>query len=156
MLSFADREKFKTARFLTWKLDCMMSGQAPFDNFEFCKRKRNMRRILTLCAVVAVFTTLALAESWTGKLVDASCAADQQKAATTCDPTSSTTTFALVASGKIFNLDDAGNTKAAEAIKNRADRSTNPNAPQSSTITAKVTGTKDGDNTLKVEAIEVQ
>jgi len=54
-----------------------------------------------MCAVVAVFTTLALAESWTGKLVDASCAdqqkGDQQKMAT-CDPTSSTTAFALVAS----------------------------------------------------------
>jgi hypothetical protein len=113
-----------------------------------------MRRLLTLCAFVTVFTTLALAESWTGRLVDASCY-DQQKSATTCDPTSSTTTFALVASGKAFKLDDAGNTKAAEAMKNRADRSTNPNAPQSTTITAKVTGTKDGEN-LKVESVEVQ
>jgi len=113
-----------------------------------------MRRLLTLCAFVAVFTTLALAESWTGRLVDASCY-DQQKSATTCDPTSSTTTFALVASGKAFKLDDAGNTKAIEAMKNRADRSTNPNAPQSTTITAKVTGSKDGEN-LKVESIEVQ
>lgn len=114
-----------------------------------------MRRILTMCSVVAVFTTLALAESWTGKLVDASCAADQQKAATTCDATGSTTTFALVASGKTFKLDDAGNAKAIEALKSRADRSTNPSTPPSTTITAKVTGTKDGDN-LKVEAIEVQ
>jgi hypothetical protein len=114
-----------------------------------------MRRLLTMCAVVAVFTTLALAESWTGKLVDAGCAADQQKSATTCDPTSSTTTFALVASGKTFKLDDAGNAKAIEALKNRADRSTDPKAPPSTTVTAKVTGTKDGDN-LKVETIEVQ
>jgi len=117
-----------------------------------------MRRILTMCAVVAVFTTLALAESWTGKLVDASCAdqnkGDQQKMAT-CDPTGSTAAFALVASGKIFKFDDAGNAKAAEALKSRADRSTNPNAPPSTTITAKVTGTKEGDN-LKVESIEVQ
>jgi len=115
-----------------------------------------MRRLLTCCAFVAVFTGLALAENWTGKLVDASCAADQQKAATSCDPTSSTTAFAIVVSGKAYKLDDAGNTKAAEAMKNRADRSTNPNAPPTTTVTAKVTGTKDGDNTLKVETIEVQ
>jgi len=114
-----------------------------------------MRRLLTLCAVVTVFTTLALAESWTGRLVDASCY-DQQKSATTCDPTSSTTTFAMVASGKIYKFDDAGNTKAMEAMKNRADRSTNPNAPQTTTVAAKVTGTKGADNTLKVETIEVQ
>lgn len=117
-----------------------------------------MRRILTMCAAVAVFTTLALAESWTGKLVDASCAdqnkGDQQKMAT-CDATSSTTAFALVASGKIFKLDEAGNAKAAEALKSRADRSANPNTPTSTSITAKVTGTKEGDN-LKVESIEVQ
>ena len=114
-----------------------------------------MRRLLTLCACVTIFTALAMAESWTGRLVDASCY-DQQKSATTCDPTGSTTTFALVASGKTFKLDDAGNTKAIEAMKSRADRAANPNAPASTTITAKVTGTKDGDNTLKVEAIEVQ
>jgi hypothetical protein len=114
-----------------------------------------MRRLLTLCAFVTVFTGLALAENWTGRLVDASCY-DQQKSATTCDPTGSTTTFAIVASGKTYKLDDAGNTKAIEAMKSRADRSTNPNAPQSTTVTAKVTGTKDGDSTLKVEAIEVQ
>ncbi|MBZ5622952.1 MAG: hypothetical protein LAQ69_30095 [Acidobacteriia bacterium] len=114
-----------------------------------------MRRILTLSAFVAVFSMLALAESWTGRLIDASCY-DQQKSATTCDPTSSTTMFALVASGKTFKFDAAGNTKAAEALKSRADRSANPNTPPSTTIAAKVTGTKDGDDTLKVEAIEVQ
>ncbi|HLK69473.1 MAG TPA: hypothetical protein VKU19_38850 [Bryobacteraceae bacterium] len=116
-----------------------------------------MRRLLTLCACASIFTALALAESWTGKLVDASCAMNsQQSSATTCDPTSSTTAFALVAGGKTYKLDDAGNTKAIEAMKNRADRSANPNSPQSTSVTAKVTGSKDGDNTLKVDSIQVQ
>ena len=114
-----------------------------------------MRRILTLCAFVALFSTLALAETWTGRLVDASCV-EQQKAATTCDPTSSTTTFAIVVSGKAYKFDDAGNTKTMDALKGRADRSSDPNKPPSPQISAKVTGSKDGDNTLKVEAIEVQ
>jgi len=114
-----------------------------------------MRRLLTCCAFVTVFTGLALAENWTGKLVDATCIADPQKASTGCDATGATTAFAIVVTGKTFKLDDAGNTKAAEAMKNRADRSTNPNAPPSTTVTAKVTGTKDGEN-LKVETIEVQ
>jgi hypothetical protein len=73
----------------------------------------------------------------------------------TCDATGTTTAFALAASGKIFKFDDAGNAKAAEALKSRADRSANPNAPASTSITAKVSGTKEGDN-LKVESIEVQ
>jgi hypothetical protein len=86
--------------------------------------------------------------------VDASCA-DQQKAATACDPTSSTTMFAIVVSGKAYKFDDAGNAKAAEALKGRADRSADPTKPVSPQISAKVTGTKDGDN-VKVESIEVQ
>jgi len=114
-----------------------------------------MRRLLTLCAPAVVFTGLSLAASWTGRLVDAACM-DQQKSAATCDPSSSTTTFALFTSGKVYKLDDTGNTKAAEALKNRADRSTEPTKMPSPQITAKITGAKDSDNTLKVETIEVQ
>lgn len=114
-----------------------------------------MRKILTLCAFVSVFSALALAETWTGRLVDASCA-EQQKSVTSCDPTGSTTMFAIVVSGKTYNLDDAGNTKAMEALKGRADRSTDPDKSPSPHVAAKVTGTKDGDNTLKVDSIEVQ
>jgi len=83
---------------------------------------------------------------------------DQQKSAATCDATSSTTSFALLVAGKAVKFDSAGNAKAIEALKSRADRSanpTNPSTPPSTQISAKVTGTQDGDN-LKVEAIEVQ
>jgi hypothetical protein len=115
-----------------------------------------MRRILTMCALVAAFSALALAETWTGRLVDAACYAEQKSAAS-CDPTSSTTMFALFASGHVYNLDDAGNAKAADAIKSRADRATDPNAATSSHITARITGTKDDEtNTLKVETLDVQ
>jgi hypothetical protein len=101
-----------------------------------------------------VFSALALADSFTGRLVDSSCY-DQQKSATACDPTSSTTSFALVAAGKAMKFDDAGNTKAVAALKGRADRSANPNSSPSPQVSAKVTGTKDGEN-IKVEEIEVQ
>jgi hypothetical protein len=64
--------------------------------------------------------------------------------------------FAIVASGKTYNLDESGNAKAMEALKGRADRSTDPDKSPSGHIAAKVTGTKGGDNTLKVDTIEVQ
>jgi len=106
---------------------------------------------------VTVFSALALAETWTGKLVDATCADQQQQSATSCNPTSATTMFAIVAGGKTYKLDDAGNTKAMDALKGRADRAADPNAPAAGgQISAKVTGTKQGDNTLKVDSIEVQ
>ena len=114
-----------------------------------------MRRVLTLCALATVWSALALAEDWTGRLIDANCYM-QQTSVGACDASSSTSAFALSVSGKVFKLDDAGNAKAAEAVKSRADRSADPAKPPSTAITAKVTGTKGEDDTLKVEAIEVQ
>ncbi len=114
-----------------------------------------MRRILTLCSCAVIFSALALAENWSGRLVDASCY-DQQKSATTCDPTASTSNFGILVSGKVYKFDSAGNSKAADALKSRADRSANPNSPATSQITAKVSGTKDGDNTIMVESIDLQ
>jgi hypothetical protein len=113
-----------------------------------------MRKLVTLCACITVFSVLALAESWTGRLVDASCY-DQQKSATACDPSASTSSFVLVVSGQAYKLDSAGNTKAAEALKSRADRSANPNQPPKGAVAAKVTGSM-ADGTITVESIDVQ
>lgn len=114
-----------------------------------------MRKLLSLCGLLAVFGTLAMAENWTGKLLDSSCY-DQSKSAKTCDATSSTTSFLLDVNGKIYRLDTTGNAKAADALKNRAERSANPNRPASGPINAKVSGTMDGADTLKVDVIEIQ
>lgn len=120
-----------------------------------------MRKILTLLAFSTIFSTFALAADWSGALLDASCydqqnqqLKDMQKAADACAATGQTTAFALHASGKVYKFDTAGNTKAAAAVKNRADR-TNPAIPQSPMITAKVEGTESGES-IKVETIEVQ
>jgi hypothetical protein len=60
-----------------------------------------------------------------------------------------------MANGKTYKLDSAGNTKAAAAIKSRADRSADPTKAMSATYTAKVTGT-DNDGTISVESIDIQ
>jgi hypothetical protein len=60
-----------------------------------------------------------------------------------------------VVSGQAYKFDTSGNTKAAAALKSRADRSSDPNKPATGTITAKVNGTKDG-QMIKVDTIEVQ
>jgi hypothetical protein len=113
-----------------------------------------MRRNITLFMLSAVFSVLAFAESWQGRLVDTTCY-EQHKSAATCDATSTTTGFALFVSNQAFKLDDAGNAKAADAMKSRADRSTDPAKPVTTQVIAKITGTKDGEN-LKVETIELQ
>lgn len=113
-----------------------------------------MRRILTLAASLAMFGALALADSWTGTLFDATCV-QQQKSAKGCEPTGTTTAFVVHIDGRMYQLDDAGNAKAVEALKSRADRSSNPSAPQSTMVQAKITGTREGP-IIKVETLEVQ
>jgi hypothetical protein len=114
------------------------------------KEKTMMRKMLVL---TAAFSTLALAENYSGKLLDATCY-DQQKKASGCDATSQSVSFALDVSGKVYKLDAAGNSQAASAIRNRADRA-DPNKPQSKEVMAKVTGNEKG-GTITVESIEVQ
>lgn len=112
-----------------------------------------MRRILALFAFSAVFSMLALAESWSGRLLDSSCY-DQQKKADTCDATSTTTSFSLSVSGAVYKLDAAGNSKVTAALKNRADRSEPGKAP-SKEVMAKVDGKLTG-STITVESIDIQ
>lgn len=116
-----------------------------------------MRRLLILTAFFGLFAALGLAETYSGKLIDVSCLSQPKPTVQTCQPTSSTTAFALVdASSKVYKLDEAGNAKAANAMKSRADRSSDPSAPQTAAVvTAKITGTMNGD-TIKVDDIQVQ
>jgi hypothetical protein len=104
-------------------------------------------------AVAGALSTFALAESYSGKLLDASCY-DKQKQASACDATSSTTAFAVEVSGMVYKLDRAGNSKAAAAIKNRADRA-DPTKQQSKDVMAKIDGTEKG-GTISVENLNVQ
>lgn len=114
-----------------------------------------MRRSVTMFALLAVSCGLALAESWQGRLVDAACYG-QQKNVATCDPTGSTTTFTFLVADKPYKLDTPGDSKAAEAIKNRADRSSDPTKPPNTSVMATITGTKDGDAGMKVETVVIQ
>jgi hypothetical protein len=100
---------------------------------------------------------LALADTYTGVLVDAACPAEQ-KSAPVCNPTPHTTSFALIVPGdnlKTLKLDAAGNAKAAAALKNHnrgADRSKDPNTAVTSLI-ATVVGSLNGEE-LRVESIQ--
>jgi len=114
-----------------------------------------MLRVLTLSALLVFASALAFGETFSGKLVDAACTAQQKSA--TCTPTASTTLFATqVAGNKLLKLDAEGNRKAADALKennNSADRAKDPNAPAQ--VMATVDGTLNGDE-IKVDTISIQ
>jgi hypothetical protein len=111
-----------------------------------------MYKLIRVVALAGTFAGLTLAETWSGTLVDATCAAE--KKASECAPTATSSSFALVlVDGKMAKLGAAGNSKAANALKNSADRSKNPQEKKA--IVAKVTGSLSGD-TIQVETIDIQ
>ena len=113
-----------------------------------------MRKLYLLGASFCLSTGLTFAADWNGRLLDATCYA-QNKTAKPCDATSSTTSFMFDVNGKVYKLDAAGNAKAADDLKNRADRTT-AGAPSVGPINAKVTGTAEGEDSIKVDRIDVQ
>jgi hypothetical protein len=116
-----------------------------------------MRRLLILTTFTGLFAVLGMAESYAGKLIDASCLDKPNPTVGSCQPSSATSTFALFDnSQKVYKLDQKGNTKAADALKNRADRSSDPNATsKGDVVVAKITGTMN-DGIITVETIEIQ
>ena len=118
-----------------------------------------MRKICTLSAILVFAAALAHAETFTGKLFDASCVGQPKNEQKTedCTPASGTTSFAIQASGKMLKLDADGNRKAAEAWKeynSSADRAKDPDASNDDPM-ATVEGTLNGDE-IKVEAIQIR
>lgn len=114
-------------------------------------------------ALTLAASTFALADNWTGKLLDASChdRQEQQKAAPdknaqSCAATGQSTAFVVESGGKFYKLDSASNTKVMTALKNRADR-TAPGAPGSPApdVMVKVDGSESA-GTISVTSIEVQ
>lgn len=118
-----------------------------------------MRILCKLGILFLALSGLALAETYTGVLIDAACAAQQKNAP--CTPSASTTAFALLVAGQAkpqtLKLDPAGNQKAAALLKaesHSADRAIDPSHPPTGSIIATVIGTRNGDE-LKVNAIQV-
>jgi hypothetical protein len=123
-----------------------------------------MCKILTITAMAGLFSTMALAATWTGTLVDATCMSqydqsvqNQQQRMSACIPTDATSNFAIVVNGQVLVLDAPGNQKAQSALQNRAGRAQNPNQPsaENAPVTAKVTGTRQA-NTIKTQTLTIE
>jgi len=97
----------------------------------------------------------AYAESWEGKLIDASCfenttnkAPKIDKLDKDCAPSAATTTFAVLADGKVFKLDAAGNSKVAANIYGGAVK-----ADHDRDVHVTVKGSLQGD-TIRVDSVK--
>ena len=109
-----------------------------------------MKQLMKISVLLCLAAAFGFAETWTGKLIDANCKQDPvaQKdsgSSATCAPKATTTVFAIqTADGKIYRLDNQGNSKAATAMKID---------PTKTNVT--VSGSFDG-QMVKVESIEMQ
>lgn len=108
-----------------------------------------MRNVIKSALLLSVASALCFADSWTGKLIDASCKAkgDSNTQSMSCAATAATTAFGIeLSDGRVLNLDADGNMKAAEALK------TNKTSNQK----VSVTGTLDNTGSVKVDSINIQ
>jgi hypothetical protein len=107
-----------------------------------------VRRLISTSIAILGFSTIALAESWTGTVVDVMCkgkdlASHTAKCAVTCSKGG----YGLVLSdGKFVKFNETGNAKALAALK-----ATN----KEKDLKAKVSGTLDND-VINVQTIEFQ
>ena len=104
-----------------------------------------MKRVL---GVAVVFSAMALAETWSGHVIDTMCKGrDVVSHTKQCNLGCAKNGFGLVtADGKFIKFDQEGNQKALDAIKA---------TDKEKDLKAKVTGTMDGDM-IKVQSITIE
>jgi len=114
-----------------------------------------MRKLMTVCAMLGAFSALGLAETWNGTLLDYNCY-HRHNTSKSCDAKPSTQMFMLEVNGTRYRLDGASNERAAEAMRSRADRASNPDATKATPVNAKVTGETRGSGKIHADTIEIQ
>ena len=116
-----------------------------------------MRKALTICSLFAAFSMLAMAENWSGKLLDAACYDKNKTNDESCAAKKASEAYLLDVNGTIYHLTVGSNDMIRRAMESFASRSENPNAPaKGATINANVTGTLTEKDHIKVEKIELQ
>lgn len=107
-----------------------------------------MKRSFAIAGVAALFASLALAETWTGTIVDVMCkgrdlASHTRECALNCAKGG----FGLVlADGKFIKFDETGNARAVQALKKTT---------KDKDLKVKVSGKLDGE-VIAVESLEIQ
>lgn len=107
-----------------------------------------MKRFVWLLSLLTASAGVTLAESWTGRLVDAICKAssDGENPSWSCAATRTTHLYAIeLPDSKVLNLDAVGNKKVSATLE----------SIQKTDLRATVTGSLQG-QTVKVESIEIQ
>jgi hypothetical protein len=113
-----------------------------------------MRKLLTTCALLGTLSGLGLATTWSGTLLDATCA--NRHHTKSCDARPSTTAFVLDVNGTRYRLDAKSNDEARSAMRARADKASNPDATKAVPVNAIVTGRMRSNGKIRAQTVAVQ
>lgn len=107
-----------------------------------------MKKVLTICATLGALSGLAMADSWSGTLLDEHCA--NRTASKACEARHSTSRFLLDVNGTTYRLDEKTNENVRSAILET--KGLTKRAP----VTVTITGRVRSNGRIDAETIAVQ
>ena len=113
-----------------------------------------MRKLIFTCAMFGALSGVALAETWSGTLLDANCL--NRHATKSCDARPRTTSFVLDDNGTRSRLDARSNDAAHSAMLSRADKASNPDATKAVPVEATITGHIRNNGKLRADTVAVR
>jgi hypothetical protein len=114
-----------------------------------------MRKLIIAGAMFAGLSGLAMAESWTGALLDEGCA-HHKNTTKTCIAKPSSSAYVLDVSGHQYKFDGKSNDEIRRALESRRDRSADHHELKSEPVNVNVTGRVADSGHIHVEKIEIQ
>lgn len=114
-----------------------------------------MRKLIATCALFGALSGIALAETWSGTLLDANCL-HRHNQAKSCDARTRTTSFVLDDNGTRYKLDARTNDAAHSAMLSRADKASNPDATTAVPVTATITGHVRNNGKIRADTVAVR
>jgi hypothetical protein len=113
-----------------------------------------MKNTAGLLTLAVALTSMGVAATWSGRLLDATCR--QQSRTAACDASTATVSFALDIGGRVLKFNAAGNQKALAAMKNRPDHSVNPpERAEKPGVVATVTGSEES-GVIEVSSVDIR
>lgn len=114
-----------------------------------------MRKLITTCAMFGALAGVAMAETWSGTLMDANCL-HRHHATRSCDARPRTTAFVLDQNGTRYRLDGRSNDAAHSAMLSRADKTNNPDATKAVPVQATITGHIRNNGKIRADTVAVR
>jgi hypothetical protein len=114
-----------------------------------------MRRLLTICAVFVGLSTLALANSWSGRLLDESCY-NRHQSKHGCNARASSGSYVLATKGSVYRFTAGSNDGISRTLQSRHSRRNPGRSPRGSPVWAGVVGTENDKGRIRVDRIGLQ